>query len=83
MLPRCYCRFQTRNSYGSAYHDQTTAAPGACDGHSCRVWPGCYADSGSVSHPVVGMVFKTIERLLRPLIGSTPIRSRQPQVTFR
>ena len=37
----------------------------------------CYADSGSVSHPVVGMVFKTIERLLRPLIGSTPIRSRQ------
>jgi hypothetical protein len=32
---------------------------------------------GSVSHPVVGMVFKTIERLLRPLIGSTPIRSRQ------
>lgn len=30
-----------------------------------------------MSHPVMGMVFKTIERSKRPLIGSTPICSRQ------
>jgi hypothetical protein len=32
--------------------------------------------SGSVSHPVVGAVFKTAVRSKRPRIGSTPIRSR-------
>lgn len=60
-------------SVGTFYWPTVAVAAGhSPDGHLVKI------PSGSISHPVVGTVFKTAERPSKPLIGSTPICSRQP-----